>query len=358
MRTLVVGSGPAAYAAALAIAARGGAVTLLTRQRPEGEPTFGEHLAPAAKVPLARLGIDALRDPRHRQSHGITATWGTDQPYTRDYLFNPHGCGWNLDRGAFDCALAREALRRGVELLAIARIEGVRQTGETWKVTVATSGGRVVVEGGFMIDATGRGAALARKLGVRCVRHDRLVGLYARLQATHCDDDHLLLETGPEGWWYSVPLADGALIAVYMTDSDLLPAGADARARHWLAQLDATSATRARTGRLREAPALHVAPAGSQCLAAHAGAGWLAIGDAAMAFDPLAAAGIAKALEDGLAAAALLEDASKGAWSPQDYSGMRWAEYDAYLKSRARHYALERRWACSPFWRRLGGPDS
>lgn len=358
MRSLVVGSGPAAYAAALAVSARGGTVALLRRARPGGERIYGEHLAPGAKAHLAQLGLlDILCPPRHRPSHGITTLWGAAAPFTRDYLFNPYGCGWNLDRDAFDGSLADEASRRGVRLVDITHIETVQRTGRGWELAAATPRGRALVAGHFLIDATGRRAVVARKLRLRGERHDRLVGLYARLESVACQDDHLLLESAPDGWWYSVPLSGDVLVAVFMTDSDLLPAGAAARARHWLARLETSTATRARTGRLPCAVTLHVAPSGSQCLSAHAGPDWLAVGDASMAFDPLAADGIAKALEDGLNAAQHVEQAlGAGGWSPEEYTKMRNSAYCGYLDARTRYYGMEQRWAQSPFWRRRNCP--
>lgn len=358
MQALVLGSGPAAYAAALAISATGRSVTLLRRVRPGGEQIYGEHLAPGSKAHLARLGLDSiLAGSAHRASHGITSVWGASAPHIRDYLFNPYGCGWNLDRATFDRALADEGVLRGLHLLDVDHIEAANRTDEGWQIVAATPAGRSAVTGRFAIDATGRAAAFARRLGLRCERRDRLVGLYARLEHVPCEDANLLLEAAPDGWWYTVPLSDDALVAVFMTDSDLLPAGTTARARYWLAQLDACEATRARIGNLHCAPTLHVAPAGSQSLTVHAGLNWLAVGDASMAFDPLAAAGIAKALEDGLNAAQHVERAlGVGDWSPDAYTQTQNTAFRGYLDTRTSYYRMEQRWPSSLFWQRRHRP--
>jgi flavin-dependent dehydrogenase len=354
LQALVLGSGPAAYAAALAILANGGTVTLLRRVRAGSEQIYGEHLAPGAKAQLALLGLNSiLTESRHRASHGITSVWGTSVPHIRDYLFNPYGCGWNLDRATFDRALADQAMLRGLHLLEATHIEAVNRTDEGWEIVVATPAGRAAVTGRFVIDATGRAAAFARRLGLRCDRRDRLVGLYARLEHVACEDANLLLEAAPDGWWYTVPLSGDALVAVFMTDSDLLPAGGTTRSGYWLAQLNACEATRARIGNLREVATLHVAPASSQCLSVHAGPNWLAVGDASMAFDPLSAAGIAKALEDGLNAARHVERAfGQGGWSPDAYTDMQNTAFRGYLDTRWRYYRMEQRWPRSLFWQR------
>ena len=248
-------------------------------------------------------------------------------------------------------------MRRGLHLLDLAYIEAADRTDEGWQIVAATSVGRTAVTGRFVIDATGRAAAFARRLGLRCARRDRLVGLYARLEHVPCADANLLLEAAPNGWWYTVPLCDDVLVAVFMTDSDLLPAGAAPRSAYWLAQLDACEATRARIGDLRCPPTLDVAPAGSQSLSVHAGPNWMAVGDASMAFDPLAAAGIAKALEDGLSAARHVERAlGEGDWSPDAYTQMQNAAFRGYLDARTNYYRMEQRWPRSLFWQRRHRP--
>ncbi len=86
----------------------------------------------------------------------------------------------------------------------------------------------------------------------------------------------------------------------------------------------------------------------ASCLTVGGGAGlWLA-GDAAAATDPLAAQGIDHALRSGRACAAAI---LAGERRRQDGR----AAYADYLAQRAAHYALERRWPASPFWRRRAG---
>ena len=88
-----------------------------------------------------------------------------------------------------------------------------------------------------------------------------------------------------------------------------------------------------------------------------AGDGWLAIGDAAICFDPLASNGLLSAFETAAAAA----DAAVRLLDGDDEAA---AAYDAhvaglwrsYRQAREAAYAIERRWAQNPFWsRRLAG---
>lgn len=80
---------------------------------------------------------------------------------------------------------------------------------------------------------------------------------------------------------------------------------------------------------------------------------WLAIGDAAAVFDPLAAQGIHKALEDGIAAGmAVAAVAERGDSIAAEVAHVHRDRFDEYLANRDYFYALEQRWAKAPFWTR------
>ena len=83
------------------------------------------------------------------------------------------------------------------------------------------------------------------------------------------------------------------------------------------------------------------------------GPDWLAVGDAASSFDPLSSQGIYKALADGLKAAEAITawlDGDTGALDK--YAAFVASRFADYRRNRAYFYAVERRWAGSPFWAR------
>ncbi|PPV08762.1 hypothetical protein [Xanthomonas bromi] len=84
-----------------------------------------------------------------------------------------------------------------------------------------------------------------------------------------------------------------------------------------------------------------------------AGPRWLAVGDAAASFDPLAAQGIHKAISDGLLAATSLTTAlTTDTDLSDDYATAVQARFSEYLINRNHFYNLERRWPDSAFWAR------
>jgi flavin-dependent dehydrogenase len=81
--------------------------------------------------------------------------------------------------------------------------------------------------------------------------------------------------------------------------------------------------------------------------------GWLAVGDAAMAFDPLASQGIAKALDHGKRAASSIAAYLSGdAMSLERLALDLRREYASYRATRADYYRIETRWPESVFWKR------
>src|SRR5207253_3804998 len=74
----------------------------------------------------------------------------------------------------------------------------------------------------------------SRGLGARRVLYDRLVGVaaYFETRAGVEADSFTLVEAVASGWWYSAHLPGRKLVAVYMTDGDLLEVDAARSEEH------------------------------------------------------------------------------------------------------------------------------
>ena len=358
---VVAGGGPAGSAAALALA-RAGRRVLLVDAAPAA-PALGEALPPVGRALLGELGLlDAFLRQGHAPSHGNASAWGSAELEAHDFLFGVHGHGWHLDRARFDAGLRAAARDAGAEVASPARVAGAARTGEGWRVRVAGAGEAREVACGWMVDATGRSAAVARRHGGARVRHDRLVAVHARFRplAGADEDGRTLVEAAPGGWWYAARLPSGERVAACLAD-----AGAAGRAR--LLAPAAFEAALARTTHVRAALAGYAlasrprgADAGSARLAAPAGDGWIAAGDAAVSFDPLSSHGILNALHTGtLAGSAVHAHLAGDARAMAAYARHVDAIYATYLQHLQAFYAMERRWPGRAFWarrHRLGGP--
>ncbi len=353
----VAGGGPAGAAAALVLARRGLRAVVLEAE-PEPRPKAGETLPPALGPLLGHLGIEErLAEGGHLRSHGVRAHWGSPRADENPYLASPFGAGWHVDRRAFEASLAEAARAAGAEWRWGRRVHSCARAAGRWRLEVEVGGAREALAADLVADATGRRARLARRLGARRVRYDRLVGVFGILASSTPDPDTFtLVEAVEDGWWYSAPLADGRLATCFFGDGDLLERGLlHGEPGAWRSRLDRTAATRQRVEGRGYAPAgpLRVLPAESSRLDAIVGDGWIALGDAAAAYDPLSSHGVASALGSGLygghAAADLLAGRAEARLA---YLDVMERTYGAYLDLLREHYARERRWPEASFWRR------
>jgi flavin-dependent dehydrogenase len=89
------------------------------------------------------------------------------------------------------------------------------------------------------------------------------------------------------------------------------------------------------------------------------GAGWTAVGDAAVSFDPLSSQGILSALFTGLRAGQAIDRALAGDPTELDGYSRRVHEVEsAYRSHRNTYYAAEDRWPDQTFWCRRLGPHA
>ncbi len=343
MKVIVAGGGPAGAVAALVLARRGVAVTVLDAN-PGPALKVGETL-PSNLAPLLRhLGLETLLErDGHLRSQGNRSIWGSPVPAESPFLANPHGEGWHVDRQRFEASLAEAAVQAGAE----------------WRWGVRVDLG-TIQDADFVADATGRPARLARKLGARRLRYDRLVGISALLVSeAPAKDTYTLVEAVPDGWWYSALLADGRLAVAFLSDDDLLerPLLAGDPEPWWsrLRQARRAEATRDRVEAhgYRSPEAVRVMPADTSRLDRIEGDGWLALGDAAVSYDPLSSYGVASAMGSGFYAGNAIADLLEGGDEARPaYLTVMQRACDVCLEMQREAYAQERRWPDSPFWRR------
>jgi len=346
----VAGAGPAGAVAACLLA-RGGrsAVLIDPRIGRAPEPKPGDALAGAALRLLRGCGLPLPRDGgAHRRIGGNLSVWGGAEPVHRDFLGEPDGPSWRLDRPAFEAGLVDAATAAGARTVADA-VAGAERDGDRWRVRLRGGG---ELRARWIVDATGRAAAVARRLGARRHTDEPLVAVVGRGRP---DPAHRfarsIVETVPEGWWYAALLPDG-------TPTFMLHTGPEEAAR-LLAAPDAWRAALAATRHVAAAfpaPAFDAPPRGYEACGARLdpawGDGWAACGDAALSCDPCSAQGILSALHGGMAVAGAVAAALAGDTAPLAAYAAQLAGIRAIYRDRVRqHYAEERRWPDAPFWR-------
>jgi len=364
---VVIGGGTAGAATALALQRLGVQTTIVERAARPGWKV-GEGLPPAANPFLRRLGIwERFQADRHLPSYGNASAWGSADLVDYSFIFDPHGAGWHLDRPRFDAMLLQAAQEQGAHLLRGKATAHRPSTPDDapWLQVVLDTGEQMPLRPAFVVDASGRAAVLARWQRARRQHLDRLVGVVGVMATRNPagdEDTRTIVEAVREGWWYSAPVPEGRLVVAFMSDGDVVRRRGAHRPDGWSGLLGETVHTSARVARLGCRPLTppRAVLANSSRLLAAAGPTWLAVGDAAIAHDPLSSQGMASALLLSLSAADAIAGQRGGRADAFDaYRRLVERLHDEYVRGLAYYYGQETRWMDSPFWaRRAGARDS
>jgi flavin-dependent dehydrogenase len=352
---LIVGGGPAGTAMAVLLARAGAAVALLERHD-FAAFRVGEHLSPQVRGALDALGC--TRDSFAActiDSPGVTARWAAAAWTFRRYGAGP---GLNVIRNTFDAALFARAREAGAATHAGASALTLERCRSGWSVAFDSDGVRHTLRARFVVDATGRRSVVARRLGARWQRAGtvRALTMQLPLSAHGPDDDQsLAVEAVESGWLSLTPSRDGAVLTLHT----LAPRVGETRQRIDSVVLHAVRSSSLIRDRLncRGTPnvgATGVWPAFPWLLQKPYGDGWLAIGEAALAFDPISGLGIALALETAFRAGEMaVADPSLATLGPI-YADALADRYDEHLRQRREIYReAGAQYPHEPFWTRF-----
>jgi flavin-dependent dehydrogenase len=334
---VVVGAGPSGSSAALSLVREGMSVTMIGNGRRAS--WAGETLPPGAGDVMAGVfGASILN--KHQRAYAVNAAWESSHLHETDAMSHPLGAGWLLDRLVFDAEVEQVACAAGVRFVH-GQATLVKGHGRRWSITADSHR----MEANWLVDATGRPAHMARRLGARVLRSGRMLAYVCRMDADGSRVAATSLEATSEGWWYTTPLPRGGRVAAYITDVDLGHQSGSLTG-WWLDRLAETEHIRGLVDCSAEIT-VTISDAGTGYLNRCAGEGWVAVGDAAAHFDPLSSQGLLTGVLMGARVAQAIAHNKLEDWQV-DYE-MIVAEHDML---RSHYYSLVDRWADSTFWSR------
>lgn len=339
MDIVVVGGGPAGAICALMLA-RGGARVGLIHWG--GYAAAGVELVSGhARHLIERYSPDFFQKASLGvEVHETTSLWGTPEPITFNAMFNPWGAGVAVERPFFDRALRHLACTAGVSIIDDAKVMRIERSRDQWHLLMRSAGtiadeGENHVSARFLVLATGRVAAqfvdrspIAEPSGIALMTFLRTPSG----GSAQSPGNTLYVESTDNGWWYALPTRDGSYFAGFCTDRDEVkkrPASLKdffvraLRSTRLIAPLLSTA-----SGNLQISGRM----AGVQVFDRMSGEGWIAVGDAAYAPDPLSGMGIELAIESAQLGTHALLEAMQRTTKPHALIGF--AEYEDAIRER------------------------
>lgn len=352
----IIGGGPAGCATAIALKKQGIEQILVAEAGSYQQPRIGESIPPDTRDLFAQLGIwEAFVQQHHEPCMGSQSSWGADALGYNDFLFNPKGTGWHLDRLRFDQFMAEQAKQSHIDFIPECPFKSIRHQAHNNSYELTFKDGKTITCR-FVVDASGRGAKVARRLGAQRKEADALLFVSAYIPLSEITSTRKLnrmtyLEAVEYGWWYAARLPDEHMVFAAASTPQIIEAMQLQKETTWRDALLQTQHLSQLFAQPLSLPVLNSWLAPSALLDPPAGAGWLAVGDAASTFDPISSQGIYKALQHSLNAAPAIVDWLAGKQQTLlDYRQYVGNQFIEYLEQRDYFYQMEQRWWDSEFW--------
>ena len=347
---VVIGGGPAGSTAATMLASQGFSVLLLERERFPRDHV-GESMLPASIPVLQELGVlEQVEEAGFLHKYGATMVWGTDrQPWS--WYFEetntryPHS--YQVWRPQFDQILLENSRAHGVDVREGHRVIDVLLDSQSGSA-LGRSGRVVYLDDtgaeresavSFIVDASGQGGLLSRKLQLRdwdpFFRNLAVYGYFAggkRLPGR--DATNIFIEAHPRGWLWNIPLHTGwaSIGAVVDSESGQRDVGEQGLRRFLENQLEGAPHMNAMLQDAEMVSGPFILKDWSYVCRRLAGDGYVLAGDAACFVDPLFSSGVHLALMSGVLAAAYVATALKD-------PGLAPAAADAYQELYFKEYS-------------------
>ena len=364
---LVLGAGPAGSVLAHRLAGKGFQVAVVESQS-FPRYTIGETLTPGVESLLKQAQIlDSSSSLDFPRTTGNLSAWGSDDLHFSAHSQASKAHGFQVNRAVFDSMLMASAQRAGASFLHPGRPTEVHPEPDGWRVRIRFQTGTCSwIKTRFLCDASGRSQFLARRLRLGVRSHGKLVGLTAYWKhnpgAASADSCNTLVESIPDGWFYTAGLGDDRRVTGLMADRDLLPGNLHSCAGRVYSE--ALARTRYSRGLLEGAAwdgKVRMFAAGPTLVERVAGSSWLLVGDAASTVDPISSQGIQKAMSSALAAGVVVQTIltrpDQAGMAIEFYQDREETTYRLHVDSLARLYSREGRWNDQPFWKRRLSPE-
>jgi len=359
---VIIGGGPAGSSCAIALANHGVKDILVLEAGTYNKFVIGESIPPNTKQVFNSLGVfSGFIQENHLPCYGVCSYWGDHKRGYNDTVLSPYGHGWHLDRRKFNLFLSKEAQNRDVLLKTSATFKKSKKLDDgSYLINYVCNEEEITVHAKFVVDASGGRSLFAKQQGSLPISGKPLICLARRFKINDATKISSLtrIEATHNGWWYGAKLPNNEMLVAFYTNQETVQQTNIQQVDVWMKTLSKTVSI---NNGLAELLPIDKKIKGfavqSFCLDTITGENWLAIGDAASAYDPITSRGIYKSLTDAVFAADCIVHKMKDPlYSFTKFEDYIINNYTNYLIERTHYYTSEQRWKESSFWDKYQKP--
>jgi len=354
---LIIGRGVAGCAMALALKKKGGKNIVLVGREPDFDENITETLPIAGHQLLCQLDLGHLVE-KHPVSNGIVSRWGGNQTLVRESVFEVFDTSWQLHKAVFVGDLHDAVIKQNIPCITISQLQEVKRGDDgKWQLRFKQGETEHLIHASFVVDASGRNSAFARKAGGKKIMFDNQAAITGVFVPRDRPPQKIssFIEALPNGWCYSAVNHKNARFVTLFTDADILNDLKLNKKGAWLEYMQHSGLfnTMAAGEKLAD---ISICPASSYFMEIPPAGGWLPIGDACYAVDPLTSAGLFHAINsaitstDHLASYLNGDDNALAALNQINHT-----RFENYLQERVNMYRQVKTFANNQYWQRRHG---
>lgn len=356
---LIVGGGPAGASTTLSLLNYSNLKVTIVEQSDFSRTRVGEHVSASIFNLLDYMKIKKadFEPDSFIPVYATKAYWGSNQANSTHSIFTTEDSTYQLDREKFDLKLIEVASERGASIFPRSKcIEFKQLEDKTWQVLVNhPEQGKFTICAKYLVDASGRTGNVCRQVGAPSQKYDSLmgIGLFFERNKESLPFEQTM-EAAENGWWYAACLPDNKMVITFFTDADII-------SQHEIHTLNAWKEILQKTHHIKQflqgVIALSEKPwvrnAQTQISNSTQIDRFIAIGDAAVSFDPISSMGIGFSISSACHAAThIRKELANESPANEIFQQDILRNFSQYLQLRKQFYQQEKRWASSLFWKR------
>lgn len=356
---LIVGGGPSGASAALSLLNYSGYNVTLIEQSDFNTTRVGEHVSASIfdLITYLKLSKSDFENDSFIPNYASKAYWGSDQVSTINTIFTTEESNYQLDREKFDFKLIETAAERGATIYPRTKCLEYKQLADkSWQITLShLTKGKFTIRANYLVDASGRSANVCRQIGGISQKHDALIGVGMFFNQNKASKKfEQVLESVELGWWYAACLPDHRMVITFFSDADIISEHKIHQLNNWKQLLQQSNHVKHLLHEdLATSDKLWVRNAQTQVSDTSSLEHFIAIGDAAVSFDPISSMGIGFSISSAIYAAKhITKELDEGISTSDIYQNDLLQNFNQYQQIKTKYYKEEKRWPTSTFWQR------